>query len=472
MEISMKTQFKKSLHLLALGVSLSLAATSTRAESLADALVSAYNHSGLLEQNRALLRAADEDVAAAGAALQPIVNWSAQAQRTFGDNSSRGSTSSLGNSNVTLSLTASLLLYDFGGTAALTEAARETVFATRSQLISIEQQVMLRAVTAYLRVRSASEFVTLRQSNLRLLTQELRAANDRFEVGEVTRTDVALAQARLAQARSGLATAQGDLLRSREEYTNVIGHQPKGLLKLARLPRIERKVSSAKALAVRTHPDMITAQHQVSAVEFSIQAAEARFKPTVNLQGSLSIQESLSNNDYVRNGSVGVIVSGPIYNGGRLSSGVRHAMAQRDALRGNLHIVRHNLQQSVGNAYATYSSVNASLQASQEQIRASRVAFRGVREEASLGARTTLDVLNAENELLDAGASLISAQTEQYIAAYTILATTGLLTAKKLGLNVQQYDPEAYYKLVKDGVAKNSKQGAQLDKVLRALQKD
>ena len=247
----MKLQLKKSLHFVALSVSLSLAATAARAESLADALVSAYNHSGLLEQNRALLRAADEDVAAAGATLQPIVNWAAQAQRSFGNTStSTGFTSSLSNTNLTLSLTASLLVYDFGGSAASIEAARETVFATRAQLVSIEQRVMLRAVTAYLNVRNASEFVKLRQNNLRLLTQELRAANDRFDVGEVTRTDVALAQARLAQARSGLAGSQGDLLRSREEYANVIGHQPKQLPQLPRLPRIERKVANAKALAV------------------------------------------------------------------------------------------------------------------------------------------------------------------------------------------------------------------------------
>lgn len=464
--------FKKFLYLISIGASLSLAATTTRAESLADALVSAYNHSGLLEQNRALLRAADEDVSAAGAALQPILNWSAQAQRTFGNNSSTGVASSLGNTNVTLSLNASLLLYDFGGSASAIEAARESVFATRAQLVSIEQQVMLRAVNAYLNVRRTSEFVTLRQNNLRLLTQELRAAKDRFEVGEVTRTDVALAQARLAQARSGLATAKGDLQRSREEYTNVIGHQPKRLPQLPRLPGIKRSIANAKALAVRSHPDMIAAQHQVSSVEFSIKGAEANFKPTVNLQGNLSLQESLSSSGYSRNGSVGVVVSGPIYNGGRLSSGVRRAMAQRDAMRGNLHIVRHNVQQSVGNAYASYSSVNAALEASKQQIRASRVAFRGVREEASLGARTTLDVLDAENELLNAEAALISAQTDQYIAAYTILSATGLLTAKKLGLKVQHYDPEAYYKLVKDGVAAKSKQGAQLDKILRALQKD
>ena len=217
---------------------------------------------------------------------------------------------------------------------------------------------------------------------------------------------------------------------------------------------------------------MIAAQHQVASVEYAIKSAEASLKPRIKLTGSLGLQNDLVSGDFTNNATVGLGVSGPIYNGGRISSGVRRAMAQRDAMRANLHVVRHNLQQSVANAYAFYSSVNAALNANQQQIRASRVAFRGVREEASLGARTTLDVLNAENELLNAEAALISTQTEQYIAAYTILSSTGSLTATKLGLNVQQYDPEAYYKLVKDGVAKKSKQGAQLDKVLRALQKD
>ena len=462
----MKILFKKPLQLFALGISLSLMTTTAHSETLADALVSAYNHSGLLEQNRALLRAADEDVASASAALLPIVNWSAQAQRTY-----RRQTRAW-NSNATISVKAELLLYDFGGSAASIEAARESVFATRSQLLSIEQQIMLRAVTAYLNVRSTSKFVALRQNNLRLLTQELRAAKDRFDVGEVTRTDVALAEARLAQARSGLANAQGDLLRARAEYANVIGHQPRNLAQLPRLPRISGNVVSAQSQAVRNHPDMITAQHQVASVEYAIKSAEAALEPKIKLTGSLSPQNDLISGDFTNNVTVGLGVSGPIYNGGKISSGVRRAMAQRDATRANLHVVRSNLQQSVANAYAFYSSVNAALNASQQQIRASRVAFRGVREEASLGARTTLDVLNAENELLNAEAALISTQTEQYIAAYTILSSTGSLTATKLGLNVQQYDPEAYYKLVKNGVAKKSKQGAQLDKVLRALQKD
>jgi outer membrane protein len=371
-----------------------------------------------------------------------------------------------------VSVNAELLLYDFGRSKASIEAARESVFTTRSQLLSIEQQIILRAVTAYFNVRSTSKFVALRQNNLRLLIQELRAAKDRFDVGEVTRTDVALAEARLAQARSGLANAQGELLRARAEYANVIGHQPKSLAQLPRLPRISGNVTSAQSQAVRNHPDMIAAQHQVASVEYSIKSAEAAFKPKVKATGSLGLQNDFSSGDFVNNATIGLGVSGPIYNGGKISSSVRRATAQRDAMRANLHVVRHNLQQSVANAYAFYSSVNAALNANQQQIRASRVAFRGVREEASLGARTTLDVLNAENELLNAEAALISTQTEQYIAAYTILSATGSLTAKNLRLNVQQYDPEAYYKLVKDGVAKKSKQGAQLDKVLRALQKD
>ena len=462
----MKILFKKPLQLFALGVSLSLMTTTAHSETLADALVSAYNHSGLLEQNRALLRAADEDVASASAALLPIVNWSAQAQRTYSN-----STTSRRN-DASVSVNAELLLYDFGGSMASIGAARESVLATRSQLLSIEQQIMLRAVTAYFNVRSTSKFVTLRQNNLRLLIQESRAAKDRFDVGEVTRTDVALAEARLAQARSGLANAQGDLLRARAEYANVIGHQPKSLAQLPRLPRISGNVTSAQSQAVRNHPDMIAAQHQVASIEYSIKSAEAAFKPKVKATSSLGLKNGFSNGDFVNNAAIGLGASGPIYNGGKISSSVRRVTAQRDAMRANLHVVRHNLQQSVANAYAFYSSVNAALNANQQQISASRVAFRGVREEASLGARTTLDVLNAENELLNAEAALISTQTEQYIAAYTILSATGSLTAKNLDLNVQQYDPEAYYKLVKDGVAKKSKQGAQLDKVLRALQKD
>lgn len=451
-------------------------AVSVRAETLADALTSAYNHSGLLDQNRALLRAADEDVAIAAAALQPIINWSARLERGLSDSTVNGTVglnrSRRYSTDVTLGLTASLLLYDSGSSKASINAAKETVLATRAALISLEQRVLLRGVSAYLNVLQTAEIVALRQNNLRLLTQELRAARDRFEVGEVTRTDVALAEARLAQARSGLASAQGDEVKAIGEYRNVIGRKPVRLRTPSSVPRTETSLARAKDIAVRRHPDMIQVQHQVAAAEFNIKAAQADMNPTVSLNGGLSVSESLGSPLERSGGTLGIEVTGPVYQGGRLSSLVRRNMATRDAQRGNLHIVRHDVQQSVGDAFADVAIASARLQASDRQIRAARIAFQGVREEATLGARTTLDVLDAEQELLDAEASRISAQTQQYFAAYSVLASMGLLTAENLKLPVQLYDPEAYYNLVKDGVAVRSRQGRQLDKVLRALQKD
>ena len=346
------------------------------------------------------------------------------------------------------------------------------MLSTRAQLLSLEQQVLIRAVAAFFNVRQASETVALRQNNLRLLTEEMRAAKDRFEVGEVTRTDVALAEARLAQARSGLATAQGDLLQAQAEYTAVTGRSPGQLAPPPRLPKLINNIDAAISQAVRRHPDMDAAQRLVSQTELLIKAATADLDPTLSLTGQLSSTEQLSSSSFSSSGTVGLNLSGPIYRGGRLSSLVRQARAQRDAQRGNLHNVRHVVQQNVRNALANVASTTASIEASQEQIRAARVAFRGVREEATLGARTTLDVLDAEQELLNAQAALITAEAQQYIAAYTVLQSIGRLTARDLRLNVKIYDPKAYYDLVKDGPAARSKQGAQLDRVLRKLYPD
>tara|TARA_R110002049_G_scaffold23781_6_gene84686 strand:+ start:74197 stop:75621 length:1425 start_codon:yes stop_codon:yes gene_type:complete len=444
------------------------------AETLADALVGAYTHSGLLDQNRALLRAADEDVAAAGAALKPILRWSADLTQSFGTQRAAGSpfSQSAESLRASINLIGEMLLYDFGTSQFRIEAAKETVLATRQSLTDIEQRILLRAVSAYMGVIEASEFVALRNNNLRLLTQELRAARDRFEVGEVTRTDVALAEAQLAQARSGLAGAEGDLLRAVEEYRNAVGRKPGALSAPPSLPDVSGNLDAAKALAVRRHPAMLAAQHQVAAADLAIRSNEAAMSPTVKLTGRYGLSETYGSNSYSHTGSVGVEVGQTIYQGGALSSAVRKSMAQRDAQRANLHVVKNNIQQDVGNAYAALASARAQLEASDRQIRAARIAFRGVREEATLGARTTLDVLDAEQALLDAESTRVSARSNLYVAAYTVLAATGRLTAQELRLPVQIYDAGAYYDLVKDGPAKVSKQGQKLDRVLRALQKD
>lgn len=458
------------------GMVVVLAGHPLKAETLADALVGAYKTSGLLEQNRALLRAADEDVATAVAALRPILNYTASVSRDFGDSRSQTTTGVTTTSNLesttgTIGLAASLLLYDAGSTSLSVDAAKETVLATRQQLISLEQTVLLRAVSAYLNVVAAREFVSLRQNNLRLLTQELRAAQDRFEVGEVTRTDVAQAESSLAEARSGLAEAQGDLLQASEEYRSVVGNTPGALSQPPSLPRLESNVESARARAVRGHPDLRSAQHLVAVAELNIMRAKASLKPSLSAVGSLGLSEDFGNSEYSRSGSVGIELSGPIYRGGALSSGIRSAMASRDAQRGNLIDVRKRVSQDVGSAYAALAAQRASLQASEERIRAARIAFEGVREEATLGARTTLDVLDAEQELLDAETSRISAQANLYVAAYAVLQATGRLTAQDLSLAVQQYDASAYYDLVRDAPVPSSAQGQRLDRVLRSLQK-
>ncbi len=456
-------------------LALVLSSAAAQAETLADALVGAYNHTGLLEQNRALLRAADEDVAQARSTLLPVLNWQLDFERDFGRSVSLPGgvpvTTQLESTSATLSLVAEWQLYDFGADAARVEAAKELVLATRSGLLNIEQQVLLRAVQAFMNVRATAEVVAIRKNNIRLLTEELRAARDRFEVGEVTRTDVALAEAALAAARSELALAEGDLITAREEYRNAVGRYPGALSPPPALPRVEKSTDRAKAFAVRNHPLLRQAQHQVAANELLISAAKADVKPRVSLRGTLGVVENLGSRADSTAATVGLRAQGPIYQGGLLSSQIRSAMAQRDASRGNLHVVRHDIFAGVGNAYADLQASFAQIQATDRQIRAARVAFDGIREEAKLGARTTLDVLDAEQQLLDAQASRVQAQAQQYIAAYNVLSSMGLLTAQQLKLPVQIYDPAAYYNLVKDAPTAKSKQGRQLDRVLKALNK-
>lgn len=455
-------RLKHSLRLFAITAGLVWMPVASAAETLTDALIGAYTHSGLLEQNRAVLRAADEDVAQAMAALRPVVRYSATQSYSSALNVSRGNGFS-----TSVQISAGLLLYDFGASQFAIDGQKETVLGTRQALIGVEQQVLSRAVSAFMNMRRTSEFVALRQNNVRLITQEFRAAQDRFEVGEVTRTDVALAEARLAAARSGLAAAQGDLARSAAEYRAAVGRAPGTLQAPSNLPQIPSSASKARTAARVTHPDILQAQHTIRTAELNVLRAEAALKPTIELGGSVSVDKDLNDT-----ASLSIELAGPISQGGRLNSVIRQAMANRDRARASLHVIRHAVDQGVENAYANLSVAQASREASERQIRAARVAFRGVREEATLGARTTLDVLDAEQELLNAEASRISAISDQYIAAYSVLAAMGLLTVDHLRLGVQTYDPTAYYNLVKSAPAKHSKQGKALDRVLKSIGKN
>ncbi|ETX14758.1 transporter [Roseivivax halodurans JCM 10272] len=458
-----------------------LLAGSVSADTLADAMVGAYETSGLLEQNRAVLRAADEDVAQAISQLRPVLSWTADVTRNFGVSRSTttsplpgGGTTQSTNPTVSntasIGLSAQLLVYDFGRTRTGIDLAKESVLAARQGLVSVEQQVLLRAVTAFWEVRRAGQTVSLRRNNLRLIEEELQAAEDRFEVGEVTRTDVALAEARLAEARSQLAVAEGNLTSAQEEYFAVVGRRPGDLTPPGSLPTVPANVQSATQTALRLHPEIVAQQHRVTVAELQILVAEAAMKPTVNLSGQVGYQSDLDSTDYSRQGSISLGASGPIYQGGELSSLVRQAMAQRDQQRAQLLQVTRQIRQGVANAYISLETARSSITAGDNQVRAAQIAFEGIREEATLGARTTLDVLDAEQDLLDARTLLISAQVDQYIAAYNVISSMGLLTVEQLDLPVQRYDPSVYYNMVKDAPVR-SQQGEQLDRVLRALGK-
>ncbi len=458
----------------AFAVTLMLTPATVQAENLSDALADAYRNSGLLEQNRALLRFADDEVAVQFAALRPIVNWATDFTRQYGTSRSnqtfgviRGSAAN----ELTVGLSMELLLWDAGRTELGVERAKESVLATREALRGVEQRVLLAAVQAYMSVRATSETVGLRENNLRVISEELRAANDRFEVGEVTRTDVALTEARLAAARAGLAQAQGDRAIAIEDFRAAVGRRPGSLTAPERRAMPAASPDAAKQVALRGHPDMRQAGHEITAAELALAAARKSGLPTVNLTGSLGATDQFGSSNFSRGGTIGVEASGPIYQGGRINALQRQAVGRVDAARGNLHATREQIAQGTGSAWAQVEVARAARAATEEQIRAAQVAFQGVREEATLGARTTLDVLNAEQELLDARANQITAASNEITAYYALLASMGLLTAEQLKLRVQIYDPAEYYNLVKSAPLARSAQGQQLDRVLKSLSK-
>jgi outer membrane protein len=442
------------------------------ADSLADALAGAYNNSGLLEQNRALLRAADEDVAVALSALRPILGWSADV--TYSDSEARSALAGMGvrrsdDTTASLGLSAEIVLYDGGRSRIGVDIAKESVLATRQSLIGVEQNILLQAVQAFTAVRSNTEIVALRRNNVRVITQELRAAQDRFEVGEVTRTDVALAEARLAGANALLAQAEGDLAEARAFYRFAVGRDANALAAPPAPPARPASLDAAQAVAMRGHPDILRAQHEVAVSDLRVAVAKSANIPQVRLQSRYGLTENLGNSDYNRGGSVGIAVTGPIYQGGRNSALTRQAINGSTAARSALFETTQRIAQNVSTAYARVDVARAAIEASDRQIRAARTAFEGVREEATLGARTTLDVLNAEQELLDAQANRITAASNQYVAAYSLLSAMGQLTARDLRLQVQIYDPSAYYGQVQNAPIAISPQGRQLDQVLKSL---
>jgi len=456
----------KTIWALALLVGLGVAAAEpARADTLADTLVAAYRNSNLLEQNRALLRASDEDVQQSIAALYPVVTFAMSAL-----------TNSAGAPDYRLSmgLSASMPLYDFGRGRLAVDQARAAVLATRSALVVIEQNVLLSSVQAHMALFTARQRLELQRNNVSVIGEQLRAARERFELGDSTRTDVALAEARLAAARSALASAEGDVAISREQFNLVVGQYPNGVAPPPSLPRLPASLEAAQDIARRNHPAIAQAQHQVTAQDIAAEIVGRQRLGTVS--GSLSADARTSRISPLPETSsadltASVTYSAQIFNGGRLQSAERQAVARGQAQRAALHQTLAIVQQSVAANWARLQIARATALASDQQIAAAQAAYDAVSAEAELGSRTTLDVLDAEQDLLDARSARIQAAANVQTAAYALLESTGQMTVRSLGLGIATYDVEAYSSGFNPGPAPvTSVQGRRLDRIMERYQ--
>ncbi len=444
---------------LALGAALAWTAPAG-AETLADAMAKAYVFHPTLAAERATLRALDEVEYQERAARFGSADVSATYQYQNSDSAGTSFDPATGRSvrvrsrndtdPFSLGIGGSIPLYSGGRIENGTQSAEAGVQSGRSNLASVEQDVLLDAVTAYENVRRDIALVAVARSNVRVIGEQLRAAQDRFEVGEVTRTDVSQADARLSAARSNLAAVTGQLAQSRQFYRATVGDLPEDLQDPPPLPTLPESEEAALALAEAEHPLILAARFDARQAEYEVKRAIGATLPSVALEGDVAYTDaSLLTNEGAsgvdgNSASVGVRASMPLWTGGRNASVVRQTQAQLARAQALIHNQARLVRQQVSNAWSGLEVARMSISAARQQIEAARIAFEGVREEATLGARTTLDVLDAEQELQSARAELISSLRDEYVAGYALLASVGALSVGHLGLDVARYDPTDY----------------------------
>jgi outer membrane protein len=425
------------------------------ADSLADALVTAYQTSPLLAANQAALRSLDEGVPQARAERRPQVDASVSASsQTTSEDFQKDQVNQL-----QAFINASLLLFDNGQTKAAVESARNQVAAGRADLKDVEQLVLFNAVQAYVDIRRDEEFVRLAGNDVDRLNETLDATQNRFDVGEVTRTDVSQAESRLAASDSQLAAAEGALEVSRENYRQAVGVPPRNLEPLPPLPPLVASLEEATRIGLQRNPRIVSAQFaERSAVyDFDRALAAKGLSIGVSVGGGFQRegQQSIFGQQFVWDGDLGleagVEATLPLYSGGRNDSLVRQSQALLDQRRFQLQDEGRAVTQEVAAAWSQLDVARASIVARREQERAARIAAEGVAEEARLGARSTLDVLDADQELLQAQAEVVQALRDEYVAAYSLLRAMGLLTVEHLKLGIEPYNPDVYFSQVQSG---------------------
>lgn len=443
----------------------SLMAGEARAETIMSALARAYDGNPDLNQQRANVRVRDEDSPKALSGMRPKASISASAGPQFSTIKIPAGRAQYTNNRsfsydkytgyprgATLNLSQNL--YDGGRTENSVRQAESGVFAARATMRLTEQATLQNGATAYMNVLRDTAILSLRKNNVKVLEEQLRQTRDRFDVGDVTRTDVSQAEASLAQGRSDYYAGQAQLKNSVANYRQQIGVEPSHLQAAQSVERlIPTSVDQAILIALVEHPGVVAALHQVDSAALAVKVAEAALLPTLSVAAQVSQQyDSFLGEPYTRQFTAAATgqLNIPIYQGGTEYATVRQAKEQLGQSRLNADVQRDSVRASVVSSYGLLDTAKAQIISNQAAVKAAEIALAGVREEAKVGQRTTLDVLNSQQALLNARVNLVIAQRDRVVASYAALGSIGRLSAQEIGLDVAVYDPSVHFEQVKD----------------------
>jgi outer membrane protein len=423
------------------------------ADTLRDALVSAYQTNPTLTAQRQTLEATDASVAIAKAAGRPQVSATVGLNRYI-TQSGLLATGGKG-PTVSGSVNVSYPLFNGGSVRNSVKAAETRVEAGRATLTAVEGDVFTNAVAAYMDVIRDRAIVELNQNNVKVLQTNLEATRDRFQIGDLTRTDVAQSEARLQLGYAQLATAQGNAAASEATYRQQIGHPPGDLAPPPPLPPLPATDDEAVRIALAGNPDLISIARQEVAAGYDVNVAKAGRLPTLSVQGSGDYAANLAGNSaqgFPNTGTqtaIGLGASIPIFQGGLPAARIRQAQAQQGQLREQVVGTERAIVQQTRAAFANYQAAQEAIRAQTVAVQANQLALEGNRAEQSVGTRTIIEVLNAEQDLLNSQVALVTAKRDAYVAGFELLNAMGQAQAQDLGLDGGPlYDPLGNYRRV------------------------
>ena len=431
------------------------------ADTIEAALVRAYQGNPQLNAQRAQVRSTDENVPQALSGYRPKVSLSASAGYQYTDENltSGGSPTSIvrteihgANAPRSVGLTATQTLFNGNQTANRTRAAESQVSGAREALRVLEQTVLLNAATIYMDYLRDSAIVEVQKSNVRVLEQTLKQTRDRFNVGEVTRTDVAQSEAQLAAGKTQELTAESNLTTTRSNFRRIIGNEPSNLAPGSPVDRfLPSTLAGAVDVSLVENPNVTAAMYGIDVNYLQVKINEGALLPTVSLQASVQQSYEQQMTIFRSFGASAIAqVSVPIYQGGAEYSLIRQSKENLAQQRLNLDTTRDQTRANTVTAWGQLQAGKAQVASAQAQVTASEIALNGVREEAKAGQRTTLDVLNAQQALVNARVALVTAQHDRVVASYAVLNAVGRLSPQVLHLQTTTYDPSVHYQQVRD----------------------